>query len=195
MPFTCNTNCSNFSTIISIILLFSLSACQTKAQRTSKFVLSKDSTFIGTWEGYLVDAQYKEDTTGAIFSFYCKDSIIYQYFAYCDNPSDVMEGQIKTDSTMLASLMAIGRLKKYTDRKHSLYGMHDYFGNDSVLVVFDTDSPLMDPKEKRPFFERLMSCYIINADNSLSLVHNTKWYNGVEEKKVEYTFQQMKEKK
>lgn len=174
-----------------------LGACNTNNVNNQisnrKFLLTKDSTFIGTWYGRVyIEKINLRDSIYATYSLYSKDSTLYMYQDY----GYLLSG---SDSAILDNIIVTGICEKFTD---SLTASHNFLSgktisldkfyiNDSVIFTYRNYNPTNTPVklEDISFNDGIGEYYKINADNSLSLISENHLDSKINSYNIRYTLQ------
>lgn len=173
--------------LILIVLItctyYLLLACNNKEDNPPKpkrkFVLTNDSTFIGTWYGRVkIDKVDLRDSVTAYYSLYSKDSILYMYKDYWRGKPTARN---ESDSAILDfSIRYTGQLVKFTDSVSSrlnaiaipTFWLDNFLRNDSLLFAYKGSGASDSGKlvKNMSFKNGIEEYYKINSDNSLSFI-------------------------
>lgn len=180
-------------------MLLACNNTEPKPIQKRKFVLTKDSTFIGTWVGRaFIQKEDMHDSLTAYFSLYSKDSILYMYRDYWLGEQVKRE---EPDSAILAWAMRWAEVLKFTPREDAHEGIFNFYGNDSTLytdsiVLIQTE--YLDKNEDSRISEN-KRYYLIDSLNLLHYVdEGISFKNSNREarsKYIRYTLQPYEYKK
>ena len=172
-------------TLLICCTYFILQACNTntvtKPIQKRKFVLTKDSTFIGTWYGRIYDSRKGNDSSDTYYSFFSKDSILYLCTDYSYRVAKFrdeyhpIKPRNETDSSILAFSLQYYGSTMFTIKNNAINGTDNFLGNDSTIYTYCSSKIIGDTLcENDNKCEFIREYYKINSDNSLSFLHESQ---------------------